>query len=160
MMSFEVGLSTPWRLVLPAAWALVLLAGPLRAQDDPMASLEHRFADIGGLQIEYFQFGDTGTPIILIQDHHDYFHEVYGPDEFDELRVWIGFLEELGRNHRVVAPVRRGWGESDDPGYGYDVATMPEDILGVMDRLGIAEAVLLGRTLATQEMTWIPSIIL
>jgi pimeloyl-ACP methyl ester carboxylesterase len=134
---------------------LVLLAGPLRAQDDPMAGLEHRFADIGGLRIEYFQFGDTGTPIILIQDHHDYFHDYFGPDEFDELRDWIGFLKELGRNHRVVAPVRRGWGESDDPGHGYDVATQAEDVLGVMDRLGIAQAVLLGRTLATQEMTWI-----
>jgi pimeloyl-ACP methyl ester carboxylesterase len=154
-VTLEVGLTTPWRLVLPGAWTLVLLAGPLLAQDDPMASLEHRFADIGGLQIEYFQFGDTGTPIILIQDHHDYFHEVYGPDEFDELQEWIDFLNELGRNHRVVAPVRRGWGESDDPGYGYDVATQAEDVLGVMDRLGIAQAVLLGRTLATQEMTWI-----
>jgi hypothetical protein len=129
-VSLEVGLNTPWRLVLPGAWALVLLAGPLRAQDDPMASLEHRFADIGGLQIEYFQFGDTGTPIILIQDHHDYFHEVYGPDEFDELQEWIDFLNELGRNHRVVAPVRRGWGESDDPGYGYDVATRPKTSSG------------------------------
>jgi pimeloyl-ACP methyl ester carboxylesterase len=154
-MSLEFGLEKSWTLVLPGACALVLLAAPLCAQDDPMAGLEHRFADVGALQIEYFQFGDTGTPIILIQDHHDYFHGYFGREEWDELQEWIDFLNEMGRHHRVVAPVRRGWGESDDPGYGYDVATQAEDILGLMDRLGIAEAVLLGRTLATQEMTWI-----
>ena len=154
-MSCGARLKTSCRLALPVVLALFLVAVPLLGQDDPAATLEHRFADIDSLRIEYFEFGRTGTPIILIQDHHDYFHEVYGPDEWDELQEWIDFLNEMGRNYRVVVPVRRGWGESDDPGYGYDVATQAEDILGLMGRLGIPEAVLLGRTLATQEMTWI-----
>jgi pimeloyl-ACP methyl ester carboxylesterase len=138
-----------------AALPLGLVAMPISAQGNPSDDLDHRFAEIDGVRLEYFQFGETGTPIVLIQDHHDYFHEVYGPGEYDELREWIGFLEALGRNHRVLTPVRRGWGESDDPGYGYDVATQSEDVLGLMDHLGIQQAVLVGRTMATQELTWI-----
>ncbi|HSM06524.1 MAG TPA: alpha/beta hydrolase [Longimicrobiales bacterium] len=144
-----------WGLVFLAALALGGCTKPIGAQDNPADALDHRFAEVDGVRIEYFRFGEAGPPIVLIQDHHDYFHEVYGPGEYDELRAWIGFLEDLGQSHRVIAPVRRGWGESDAPGYGYDVATQAEDVLGLMDHLGIRKAVLVGRTLATQELTWI-----
>lgn len=51
--------------------------------------------------------------------------------------------------------MKRGYGESDDPGWGYDVATQSEDLLGLMDALGIHRAVLVGRVPATQDLTWI-----
>jgi pimeloyl-ACP methyl ester carboxylesterase len=50
---------------------------------------------------------------------------------------------------------RRGYGQSDDVGWGYDVATQAEDILGFMDALRIERAVLVGRHPTTQDMTWI-----
>ena len=154
-MSFTAGYTKLGQFGSIVLFAVTSVSGPLAAQDDVVASLEHRFADVGDLRLEYFEFGDAGTPIVLIQDHHDYFHEVFGPEEADELREWVGFLEELGQNHRVITPVRRGWGESDDPGYGYDVPTQAEDVLALMDWLGLVDAIFVGRTAATQEMTWI-----
>ena len=144
------------RAVAWCAAALVLGFGsPLGAQQDPTEHLEHRFADARGLSLEYFQFGSAGTPVVVIQDHHDYFH-----DSTDEIGVtmqrgWVALLESLGETFTVIAHVRRGWGESEDPGWGYDVPTQAEDVLGLMDDLGIPQAVLVGRTAATQEMTWI-----
>jgi pimeloyl-ACP methyl ester carboxylesterase len=154
-MPASVSFNLRLRRTCLATLTLGILAMPVSAEGNPSDDLDHRFAEIDGVRLEYFQFGETGTPLVLIQDHHDYFHEVYGPGEYDDLRAWIGFLTDLGRSHRVFAPVRRGWGESDDPGHGYDVATQAEDVLGLMDHLGIPQAVLVGRTMATQELTWI-----
>jgi len=137
------------RMVACAVSAL-LFAAPLNAQTHPAGTGEPEFADVGGVRLEYFQFGTSGTPVILVQDFHDYFHE-----EAAYSQEWIDLLTGLGSTYRLVASVRRGWGESDDPGYGYDVPSQAEDVLGLMDALDMPRAVLIGRTAATQEMTWI-----
>ncbi|MEJ2258586.1 MAG: alpha/beta hydrolase, partial [Woeseiaceae bacterium] len=108
---------------------------------------ESRFAEVGDLQLEYFQFGDDGTPLVFVQDHHDYFR-------LEEAQEWAEFLARFSDEFRVVAPVRRGWGRSDDPGYGYGIETQARDILGLLDALGIERAIFAGRTMATQEMLW------
>lgn len=136
-----------------AVLTAVLTAAPLGAQDNPPRTLDHRFANVGDVHLEYLQFGDSGTPVIVIQDHHDYFHDYEGPGAFTP--EWLDFLQQLGTAYRLVAPVRRGWGASDDPGYGYDVPAQAANVLGLMDALEIRRAVLVGRTAATQEMTWI-----
>lgn len=63
------------------AWVLAFLlaAAPISAGADPMAAMEDRFADLGELRIEYCRFGDTGEPVVLVQDHHDDSHDVVGP---------------------------------------------------------------------------------
>ena len=68
---------------------------------------------------------------------------------------WVAFLRRFADSFRVIAPVRRGWGASGDPGYGFDVATQAEDVLGLLDAKGIDRAVFVGRTIATQEVMWI-----
>lgn len=100
-------------------------AAPLAAQDAQAPIVDARFADVGGLRLEYFAFGDSGIPVVWVQDHHDYFREAtFGPEQAEE---WVAFLERFADAFRVLAPVRRGWGASDDPGYGFDVATQAED---------------------------------
>lgn len=132
------------------AISATLFAAPLTAQTHPAGTGEPKFADVGGVRLEYFQFGTSGTPVVLIQDFHDYFHE-----EAAYSQEWIDLLKGLGATYHLIAPVRRGWGESDDPGHGYDVPSQAEDVLGLMDTLDMPRAVLIGRTAATQEMTWI-----
>lgn len=133
--------------------AAIPAAVPLAAQDPQPAIVDARFADVGGLWFEYFEFGDTGTPVVWIQDHHDYFREAtFGLEPAEE---WVTFLGRLADGSPVLAPVRRGWGASDDPGYGFGVATQAEGILGLLDTLGIERAVFVGRTIATQDLTWI-----
>ena len=123
-----------------------LAAAPLSAQAD--ASYETKFVEAGDIRLQYHDFGGSGLPVIFVQDFHDYFGAALDPS-------WPPFLARFAGGFRVLAPVRRGWGESDDTGYGYDVATQSEDLLAFMDALGIEQAVLVGRTPADQDMTWI-----
>lgn len=132
-------------LVLPLL-AGGLAAAPLSAQAD--ASYETKFVEAGDIRLQYHDFGGSGLPVIFVQDFHDYFGAALDP-------TWPPFLARFADGFRVLAPVRRGWGESDDTGYGYDVATQAEDLLAFMDALGIEQAVLVGRTPADQDMTWI-----
>lgn len=124
------------------------LAPPLAAQDRQLPTTRSKFADLRNLRLEYFEFGESGIPLVFVQDHHDYFR-------LEQAEEWSAFLGRFADSFRVLAPVRRGWGESDDPGYGYDVATQSEDILSLLDALGVGRAVFIGGTLATQELTWI-----
>jgi len=114
----------------------------------PSPFAESHFADVGEVELEYFQFGDGGTPLVFIQDHHDYFR-------LEEARGWVEFLSRFSDEYRVLAPVRRGWGQSEDPGHGYDIETQARDVLGLLDALDVDRAIFAGRTMATQEMLWI-----
>jgi parallel beta-helix repeat protein len=109
---------------------------------------ESTFVDARGIRLQYMDFGGSGLPVIFVQDFHDYF-------SLEEEPQHAAWLSRFADDFRVLAPVRRGYGESDDTGWGYDVATQSRDLLGVMDALGIRRAVLVGRNAATQDMTWI-----
>lgn len=123
-----------------------LAAAPLSAQAG--AVYETKFVEAGDIRLQYHDFGGSGLPVIFVQDFHDYFGAAVDPS-------WPPFLARFADGFRVLAPVRRGWGESDDTGYGYDVATQAEDLLAFMDGLDIERAVLVGRTPADHDMTWI-----
>lgn len=132
--------------------ALALLASVAHAQapqdgaEPPYQSKIMELAD--GLRLQYHDFGGSGLAVLFVQDFHDYFGDALDPD-------WPPFLARFADDFRVLAPVRRGWGASDDTGWGYDVATQSEDLLAFMDALGIERAVLVGRVPADQDMTWI-----
>lgn len=126
---------------------------PLAAQDTQAPIIGARFAEANGITLEYFAFGDAGMPVVWVQDHHDYFRAATFGQELAE--EWVALMERFADSFRVLAPVRRGWGASGDPGHGFDVATQSEDLLGLLGALEIDRAVFVGRTLATQELTWI-----
>ncbi|HUG38904.1 MAG TPA: alpha/beta fold hydrolase [Longimicrobiales bacterium] len=107
---------------------------------------ESRFVETRGVRLQYADFGGSGLPIIFIQNIHDWSLEE---------RSEMSLLARLTDGFRVLAPVRRGYGDSDDTGWGYDVATQAEDVVGFMDALGIRRAILVGGPPAPQEMTWI-----
>lgn len=110
---------------------------------------ESKIADLGDLQLEYMDFGGEGIPFIWVQDSHNYFEGEY----FDP--TYFPFFEAIAQKARVLAPLKRGFGKSTDTKWGYDVATLAEDLIRFMDALGIKKAVLFGRMPANQEMTFI-----
>jgi len=62
-------------------------------------------------------------------------------------RTWEGVavrLHELG--HPVAIVDLRGHGRADKPDDGYDLATMGADLIGVLDAMGFAKAVLAGQS--------------
>ncbi|HUP20219.1 MAG TPA: nuclear transport factor 2 family protein [Gemmatimonadota bacterium] len=134
------------------ALALAVTGAPAAAQDAGVPPYESRFAEANGIRLQYMDFGGSGLPLIFVQDIHNYFeHE----DPFFQRDLRSAFYTRFTDDHRVLATVKRGYGESADPGWGYDVATHSEDLLGLMDALDIRRAVLVGRAPATQDLTWI-----
>jgi pimeloyl-ACP methyl ester carboxylesterase len=143
------GLYRRWSFVAVAA--VVLAPGSGTAQSASPSSYESELLQVNGVRLQYMDFGGSGLPLIFVQDIHNYFE-----DEDPYYReLWAGFYERFTDRHRVLATVRRGYGGSDAPGWGYDVATQAEDVLALMTALDIPRAVLVGRPPATQDLTWI-----
>jgi len=63
--------------------------------------------------------------------------------------------ERLAQDYEVVALTRRGTGASSKPAYGYDVTQLSEDVLQVMNTLGIDQAVLVGHSIAGEELSYL-----
>ena len=120
----------------------LVLPRTVRSQDGRAVTHESRFVDANGARLQYMDFGGSGLPLIFVQDVHNVFE-----DEDPFFRdLWTAFYARFTDHHRVLATVRRGYGESDAPGWGYDVPTQAEDLLALMDALEMDRAVLFGRT--------------
>ena len=96
--------------------------------------LESHFVDVHGLRMHYVSAGE-GPAVILL---HGF------PDTHAVWRRQIPAL--VARGFRVIAPDLRGYGRTDAPaGVGaYAIEFLCADILGLMDRLGLQQASLVG----------------
>jgi pimeloyl-ACP methyl ester carboxylesterase len=83
---------------------------------------------VGGARIGYDEAGD-GPPVVLIHS------------TLADRRMWEHQFHALAAAHRVVRYDWRGYGDSDDAVGRF---ARYEDVIGVMDALGIARAVLVG----------------
>jgi pimeloyl-ACP methyl ester carboxylesterase len=96
-----------------------------------------------GVQLEVLDFGGTGSPILLLPGLGASAHS------YDELAPM------LARNHRVVAMTRRGAGYSSKPDFGYDTPRLGLDVLAVMDAMRLERVLLVGHSIAGDELTWL-----
>jgi non-heme chloroperoxidase len=93
------------------------------------------------IEIHYEDHG-AGQPVVLI---HGY--PLSG-------RAWdrqVPVLLEAG--HRVITYDRRGFGQSSQPAVGYDYDTFAADLAAVLDHLDLWDAVLVGHSMGTGEVT-------
>ena len=93
------------------------------------------------IQIHYEDHG-AGQPVVLI---HGY--PLSG-------RAWdkqVPALLEAG--YRVITYDRRGFGQSSQPGTGYDYGTFTADLATLLDHLDLHDAVLVGHSMGTGEVT-------
>ena len=56
---------------------------------------------------------------------------------------WVNQLEHFSQHYRCIAPDLRGHGRSDKPRNGYTVERVTDDLVAVLDELGIKEPVVL-----------------
>ena len=96
-----------------------------------------------GVQLEVLDFGGKGSPILLLPGLGASAHS------YDEVAPL------LARNHRVIAMTRRGTGYSSKPDFGYDTPRLGQDVLAVMDAVGLQKVVLVGHSIAGDELTWL-----
>ncbi|MGB5699274.1 alpha/beta fold hydrolase [Muriicola sp.] len=170
LVYYEDGTQTTWDKVLP-----LIMSGKLipkmyvnskgeykalvavkvdesKAKEGTEIPYEAKMADLGEIQMEYFDYGGDGPTIIVLQDFHNYYS---GPMAYPPDHPLIDFYKSLTQQFRVLAPLKRGYGRSTESHWGYDVATLSEDLLDFMNALDIEKAFLYGRVPANQEMTWI-----
>ncbi len=95
----------------------------------------------GSIELYYEDYG-SGTPVVLI---HGY--PLSG-------RAWdkqVPVLLDDGR--RVITYDRRGSGQSSKPAIGYDYDTFAADLNALMETLDLRDAVLVGHSMGTGEVT-------
>ncbi|MGA3250520.1 MAG: alpha/beta fold hydrolase, partial [Paraburkholderia sp.] len=58
--------------------------------------------------------------------------------------AWRFQIPALASKFRVIAPDLRGYGETDKPASGYDKRNMAQDLISLLDELGIDKIALVG----------------
>jgi pimeloyl-ACP methyl ester carboxylesterase len=110
-------------------------------KDAPALGLEERFFDSAGVRLRYLEVG-KGDPVILLHD--------IGGDSDAQWRD-TGVMRLVADNARAIALDARGHGKSARPAdparYG---AEMAEDVVRLMDHLGIAKAHVVGYGMGAQ----------
>jgi non-heme chloroperoxidase len=95
------------------------------------------------VELQVLDFGGSGQPIILLAGLGNTGH------------VYDNFAPKLTNLGHIYAITRRGYGASSRPESGYDVPRLGEDVLAVLDSLRIEKPVLIGHSLAGQEMSYL-----
>ena len=86
--------------------------------------MTHRSVDVGGIAIHIAEAG-SGPPILLLHGWPQHWF------------AWRKVAPALAVDHRVICPDLRGFGWSDAPPGAYDKATLGEDMIGLLDALGL-----------------------
>jgi len=120
------------RALLTAAAILILsliTATIVRPQARP--AIQDRFASVGGFRLHYLVAG-KGDPVILLHGYAENSH------------MWRPLMAQLARNHTVIAPDLRGFGQSSKPLTGYDKKTMAQDVHALAQSLAYKHEVVVG----------------
>jgi pimeloyl-ACP methyl ester carboxylesterase len=128
------------RLAVPLAVVAALLAGPAAAEDlwmtlpeePPMpAATQTGLAEVNGIHLYYAVYGE-GEPLLLL-------HGGLGHSD-----VWGAQIPAFAERYKVIAVDSRGHGRStrDDQPFGYDL--MADDVVALLDTLGIEKASIVG----------------
>jgi len=97
------------------------------------ASLEARHETVEGRLVRYVRAG-SGHAVVLV---HGFGSSIY---------TWKDVIPALAQSHDVVALDLPGFGESDQPA-DLSFEDLPRAVLGLMDRLGIERAALVGNSM-------------
>ena len=112
--------------LMVAAVATALFATAASAQ-----SIENRFAEANGVRMHYLVAG-KGRPVVLLHGFAE------------NSRMWRPLIVELARDHLVIAPDLRGFGETEKPPEGYTKAAMAQDVHALVHGLGLGNVEVVG----------------
>jgi non-heme chloroperoxidase len=93
------------------------------------------------VSLEVLDWGGDGTPILFLAGLSNTAH------------IFDDFAPRFTDKFRVYAVTRRGFGSSSQPKDGYDLETLTRDIISVMDNLNLKKVILVGHSIAGEEIT-------
>ena len=97
------------------------------------------------VRLEVLDWGGSGRPIVLLAGLGDTAHA------FD------GFASKLTVTYHVYGITRRGFGASSSPEFGYSADRLGDDVLAVLSALKLNRPVLVGHSVAGEELSSIGS---
>ena len=115
------------RVLRAAAVGLAMTVASLSWAQAPQS----RFAEANGVRMHYLVAGQ-GDPIILLHGYAETSH------------MWLPLIKELSKNHLVIAPDLRGFGDSSIPAAGYTKAVMAQDVHALATGLKLGKARVVG----------------
>jgi pimeloyl-ACP methyl ester carboxylesterase len=92
---------------------------------------KHNVAEVNGVKIHYLSAG-KGDPVILIHGYTESSH------------MWLPLIAALSKDHLVIAPDLRGFGQSGLPAGPYTKSVMAQDVHALAVSLGIKSAKVVG----------------
>ena len=93
-----------------------------------------QWIDVGDLRVRYLDWGGDGFPIVALHGLASSSH-------------WYDLIAPLlSQEFRIIAPDQRGHGQTSQATSGYDWARLSLDVSGLMDRLGIERATVMGHS--------------
>ena len=114
---------------------------PSNAWHDPSSHRSEMITVAEGIQLEVLDWGGTGRPLIFLSGLGNTAH------------IWDNFAPKFADRHHVYAVTRRGFGKSTHAIAGYTPERLADDILAVMDQLKIEKPVLIGHSIAGEELS-------
>ena len=90
------------------------------------------YAETNGTRLHYVAAGTSGPLLLLLHGFPEFWYS------------WRAQIPPLARRFRVVAPDLRGYNLSDKPAGGYDIASLVEDVRGLIAALGERDAHVVG----------------
>jgi len=123
-----------------------LIACTAFAQNGPSSqgetALKTQFVEVQpDVKLEVLDWGGTGRNLVLLAGLGNTAHV------FDSLGP------KLAAHYHVLGITRRGFGQSSAPQTGYDPRRLGDDIVAVLDALHITDPVLVGHSIAGEELS-------
>ncbi len=123
-----------------------LIACAAFAQNGPSSSgetaLKTGFVEVQpDVKLEVLDWGGTGRNLVLLAGLGNTAHV------FDSLGP------KLAAHYHVIGITRRGFGQSSAPQAGYDPRRLADDVAAVFDALHITDPVLIGHSIAGEELS-------
>ena len=130
---------------LVLAGGVCLWAQPATTWQDPSPHKAQLVTVDDNVQLEVLDWGGSGRPIVLLAGSGNTAHV------FDE------FAPRLVPEGHVYGITRRGYGMSTPATSGYTADRLGEDVGQVLDALSLSSAILIGHSIAGQELSFLAS---
>lgn len=91
----------------------------------------HRYVDVPGVRLHVAEAGE-GPPLLLLHGWPQHWW------------IWRKVIPALASERRVICPDLRGFGWSEAPAGRYEISELADDMLALLDELGLDQVELIG----------------